>query len=301
MIINKHYIMYKNKVSLLILMLFCISISLGAVSANENVTNIDNLTAIDNPDSNNNLNAIEEIEKEDTLGQIDESNYNSSNNENATSNDVLGVSENDSSETLTLSVNPSEDLLTSSVDVYSAHTYHKKGYTFTVSANQYKKIQYVKHNKYDSPDDMNGHEAWFKVKTNKFYKYKKYIYKKVKVTKYKWKYKYVLTGKSYYKNGRYHYKNYNKVRTYYNKGWKYHAYASESNSQGGYNDYAVVKKKVKYTATKKVKTNKYKTAKKRIYATIETHRTGDYPNMYYMVTYDFYVFGFGYIKCGGAL
>lgn len=109
-----------------------------------------------------------------------------------------------------------------------------------------------------------------------------------------------MTGKSYYKHGMYHYKSYNKVSSYYKKGWKYHAYASKSNSNGGYNDYAVVKKKVKYTATKKVKTNKYKTIKKRVYATIETHRLGNNP-MYYAVTYDFYVFGSGYVECGGVL
>ena len=60
----------------------------------------------------------------------------------------------------------------------------------------------------------------------------------------------------------------------------------------------------KHKVFTKVKTNKYTKingVKKRVYASIETHRTGYYPNMYYCVTYDFYVNGYGYIKFGGTL
>ena len=63
--------------------------------------------------------------------------------------------------------------------VCAGHTYHKKGYTFTVSDNQYKKIQYVKKHKYDSPNKMKNHKVWFKVKTGK-YKTVKVGSKKVK-------------------------------------------------------------------------------------------------------------------------
>lgn len=52
----------------------------------------------------------------------------------------------------------------------AGHTYNKKGYRFTVSDSQYKKIQYVKKHKYASPKKMSGHKVWFKVKTNKKYK-----------------------------------------------------------------------------------------------------------------------------------
>lgn len=275
--------MCKNKIGLIILIGICICLSLGSVSANDNGGIDDNLTAI------NYLNSIESYSN-DNLTQVDDSNYNSTEENEIYSDNQLGVAINDSS----------QDTLSSSVDVYTEHTYYKDGYTFTVSADQYEKIQYVNENKYDSPDDMDGHKVFFKVKTGEFYKYKKYIYKNVKVTKYKWAYKYVLTGKSYYKRGIYHYKSYNKVNRYYQKGWKYDSYASKRNGQGGYNDYAVVKKKVKYKATKKVKTNKYTTVKKPIYAKLETHRTGGNP-MYYVVTYDFYVDGVGYIAFGGIL
>lgn len=55
----------------------------------------------------------------------------------------------------------------------ASHTYHKKGYKFTVSNSQYKKIKYVKKHKYDSPKKMSKHKVFFKVKTNKFYKNKR--------------------------------------------------------------------------------------------------------------------------------
>lgn len=54
----------------------------------------------------------------------------------------------------------------------AGHTYHKKGYKFTVSNSQYKKIKYIKKHKYDSPNKMSKHKIWFKVKTNKYYKNK---------------------------------------------------------------------------------------------------------------------------------
>ena len=53
--------------------------------------------------------------------------------------------------------------------VSASHTYHKKGYKFTVSNKQYKKIKYVKKHKYASPNKMIGHKVNFKVKTNKYY------------------------------------------------------------------------------------------------------------------------------------
>ena len=136
--------------------------------------------------------------------------------------------------------------------VSASHTYHKGKYSFTVSDSQYKKIQHCK----NTGEPMDG----MVIKT----KYKKTVkvpkYKNKKVIKTKWKHKYVLTDKSYYKNGKYHSKHYNTVDKYYKKGWKFDSYASEKNSKGGYNDYAYVKKKVKYTTTKKVKTG-YKKVK----------------------------------------
>lgn len=51
--------------------------------------------------------------------------------------------------------------------VSAGHTYHKR-----VIHSRFQianiKIQYVKKHKYDSPNKMNGHKVWFKVKTGKY-------------------------------------------------------------------------------------------------------------------------------------
>lgn len=63
--------------------------------------------------------------------------------------------------------------------------------------------------------------------------------------------------------------------------------------------YASPQKMAKHKLFCKVKTNKFvklNGVKKRVYASIETHRS-----RYYVVTYDFYVNGYGYIYFGGAL
>lgn len=93
--------------------------------------------------------------------------------------------------------------------------------------------------------------------------------------------------------------------TYHKKGFKFKV----SNSQ--YKKIKYVKKHSHASPSKmakhkvffKVKTNKvyvyksgYKTVRKPVYASIETHRSGKY-----YVTYDFYVNGIGYVKFGGKL
>ena len=63
--------------------------------------------------------------------------------------------------------------------------------------------------------------------------------------------------------------------------------------------YASPSKMIKHKVNCKVKTNTFvhvNGVKKRVYASIETHRSG-----YYRVTYDFYVFGYGYIYFGSEL
>ncbi len=55
------------------------------------------------------------------------------------------------------------------------------------------------------------------------------------------------------------------------------------------------KKMSKHKVWFKVKTNKFY-KNKRVYASIETHK-----GSHYYVTYDFYVYGYGYIKWGGTL
>lgn len=85
----------------------------------------------------------------------------------------------------------------------AGHTYNKKGYKFTVSNNQYKKIQYIKKHKYDSPKKMGKHKVWFKVKTNKYYK-KKPVYASIETHKsnhYYVTYDFYVNGYGYIKWG----------------------------------------------------------------------------------------------------
>lgn len=150
----------------------------------------------------------------------------------------------------------------------ASHTYHKGGYTFTVSDNQYKKIQEVKKGNFK---DVN---YYIKTKHTKTVKVPKY--KNKKVTKYKWKHKKVV----YEYITWYPYKGVkvSNLKDYYNNGWK--KYSSGSNTlknnkkYGAYN-YVLLKKKVPYTTTVKVK-NGYKNVRCPVYALIAPgdHKVG---------------------------
>lgn len=150
--------------------------------------------------------------------------------------------------------------------VSASHTFKVGKYKGTVSDKQYKKLKTSKkkHKDYEVT-----------VKTGKYYTYKKPIYKKKKVTKYKWEYKTVLQTKTVYNSDFSESTDYDyDVDKYFDKGWTYYGYKSvEENDGHVYKFYAKFKKKVKYTTTKKVKTG-YKKIKVPIYMTIATYRGG---------------------------
>lgn len=138
--------------------------------------------------------------------------------------------------------------------VAASHTYHKGGYSFTVSDSQYKKIQDVKNGKSDSID------LYIKTKHKKTVKIPKY--KNKKVTKKKWVKKYVKVWEHNYVKGTY--KTY-KVPSKY-KSWKYVGDTSKNTGESDIG-YHVFKKKVKYTATVKVE-NGYRKVKAPVYASV---------------------------------
>lgn len=154
--------------------------------------------------------------------------------------------------------------------VNASYTCKKGRYTFTVSDNQYKKIEYVKtHNDTKNLEMV----ADFKVKTNKYYDYKKPKYKLKKIKKYKWIYKTVFVGERHYniKCNSSTYKNSVNIGDYYSShGWKRcGGYIKKYNGGRDVKYYSKFKKKVKTTATKKVKIG-YKKLKLPIYAVIIT-------------------------------
>lgn len=147
------------------------------------------------------------------------------------------------------------------VKKYKKYHYFNAGkYTGKVTHKQYMKLVRAK---------FNGKNAdVYNVKTGKYYIYKKPVYKTVKVKKTKWIYKKVLSYESfYYDDGSIDSYSYD-LTSYYNKGWKYYG-SYDKSYVDGYESYVKLKKKVKYTATKKVKTG-YKKAKSPIYMDIET-------------------------------
>lgn len=163
----------------------------------------------------------------------------------------MNIRKDNSDEVLSKQVNSSEEVLSSSVIVYSNHVYKVGKYTFKLSDKQYKdiknrKVHYVRVNSKDS-------------KTVKIPKYKN-----KKVIKCKWKYKKVRwEGLTRYPYTGIKLAN---LKSYYNSGWKKVTYGYEtaynSNRFLGYN-YAILKKKVYYTKTKKVKSG-YKKVKLKV-------------------------------------
>lgn len=260
--------MYKKKLMLpALLAVFCFLIAMGSLAAADNSTFNDDLSITEDNSSPDQLNSIE---KTDTLN----SDFNESSLEKSISDQSedeedehleksdennLTVIDNASDEILSIPVNSTEEVLSSSVSVSSSsgHIFYKGGYKFKVSANQYKKIrQAIKVGKKQKFLDW-GFE--FKVKTNKVIKVKilkktKTKYKKVRYeafTPYPYRGIKVANLKNYYKNG------WKKCRTGYEStyGQKYLGY-----------NYVILKKVYKT----------YKTVKMRVYANINYVGSEDY-------------------------
>lgn len=246
MLLNKYNNMYKNKLFLIVMAIFCLILAIGSVSASEYSNSSDNLSYADDSQSIDELNAVDDVDSENVGKSVDSDNE-----------DNLSASDNN--ELLSQESNSSKEILSSSVSVSSGHTYKKLGYTFKVSANQYKKIR--------EAINMGKKQKFldwgfkFKVKTNKVIK--------VKVVK---------STKKYYKKVRYEgltrypYKSVKlaNLKNYYNNGWKKYSQGFESvygksSKYLGYN-YVKLKKVVK----------KYKTVSKRVYAIISYVGKYDY-------------------------
>ena len=239
--------MNKKGVILILLAIFAIGFSISTVSAIDDTNSTEDLSSISDSDSLDDLNTIESINSSEKLDKCEDS--------SAIEN--LSVSEN-SSEPLELSINSSDNVLSSSVSVSNGHTFHKGGYSFTVSPYQYAKIKNAintgkKHKFLDYGFD-------FRVKTDKVITTKvlvktKTFYKKVRYegfTHYPYRGIKLVNLKKYYKNG-----------------WKKYAAGSEqiknSKKYLGYN-YVKLKKTVKT----------YKKVKMRVYADISYVGEYDY-------------------------
>lgn len=281
--------MYKNKLMLsTLLAIFCFLIAINSVAAIDNSTFNDELAVTDNLTSQNQLNSInpdsnlneqpleknsdenltKSEDKEDELSIIkDYERLEKSDESNLTTAD------NTSDEIISMPVNSTADVLSSvSVSSSQGHIFHKGGYTFKVSANQYKKIrQAINIGKKRQFLDW-GFE--FKVKTNKIHKYKKPIYANKKVTAYKWIYKRVEVSQETFWNWEWRFYA-DKTKT--KNGWICYK-LSETDYEDGipYTHYVHFKKKVKYRTTKKVRTGKYKPVNMRIYANIKYVGSQDY-------------------------
>ena len=258
----------KKLLVLLILAIFSIGITISSVSAIEDSNLTDNSTTVDEFNCDT-LNVGDEKDSYDTLSKSDDLNSNN-----------LSINENSSSEILSLNVDSQNQAISSSASGSSnkGHTYHINGYTFTVTANQYKKIKNAI--KMGKKQDWLDNGFKFKVKTNKIYTYKKPIYKTKKVTKYKWKYKKLRVSQEKYWD--YEWKYYTNKKT---KGWICYKLMETDFEYGiAHKHYVYLKKKVKYAAKKKVKTGKYKKVKMRVYATIKYEGWSRYyggPHYYY--------------------
>ena len=239
---------------LLILVIFCMGVSVGFVSANDNSTSY-NLTMAENTEQVDTLNAADNDDSSDNLSQSENSDENLSQIVDSNTSDNLATKNDNSDEVLSKQVNSSDEVLSSSVIVYSNHVYKVGKYTFKLSDKQY--------------NDLKNHKVHYvRVNSKDFKTVKIPKYKNKKVIKYKWKYKKVRwEGLTPYPYTGIKLAN---LKSYYNSGWKKVRYGYEtaynSNRFLGYN-YAILKKKVYYTKTKKVKSG-YKKVKLRVSAQI---------------------------------
>lgn len=169
-------------------------------------------------------------------------------------------------------------------------TFSNKNYkTKTVSSKIYvkkaKKYYTIKYGKYSGKITYKqylkvlnaknkGKYAIVTVKTGKYKVYKDPIYKKVKVKKTKWVYKKVLRSEYWSWDGGSEWEDYDDWEYYTDNGWTWYGTVDKdkSYSDGSYYSahYYKLKKKVKYTTTKKVKTGKYKTTKYPYRISLET-------------------------------
>lgn len=299
---NISYIMANKKLLVfIILAIFCMGLTLNSASSIEFSNSTDNIAVVEENNSENSLNMcnnenlFDNLSKsEDSLNLVNEKEDNDNLSKSADSNDNLTFCESSTLEILCLNLKSQEEVLSSSVSVSNdkGHTYHINGYTFTVSANQYKKIK--------SAIKMGKQHDWldngfkFKVKTNKIYTYKKPIYKIKKVKKYKWKYKKLRVSQEKYWD--YEWKYYTNQKT---KGWTCYKLVETDFEYGvPHKHYVYLKKKVKYTAKKKVKTGKYKKVKMMVYATIKYQGWSMYDDgpHYYYPWVDFDAIKKGYSK-----
>ena len=268
---------------LIIFAIFAVGITISSVSAIDDSNLTDDLSIIDESSSIDSLNSIENSNPIESLNKNDESN----------SADYSSISQICPPQALSLDLNSKENVLSSSVSVSSnnnGYTYHMNGYTFTVSSNQYKHIKNAikMGKKHDWLDDGFS----FKVKTNKFYTYKKPIYKTKKVTKYKWKYKKLSVSQVKYWDWEYKYHTDKKTN-----GWICYKLMETDFDYGvPHKHYVYLKKKVKYKTTKKVKTGNYKKVKMRVYAVVKYQGWSEYYDgpHYYFPWVDFKAIKSGY-------
>lgn len=147
------------------------------------------------------------------------------------------------------------------VKKYQKYHYFKAGkYTGKLTHKQYMRLVKAK---------INGKNAqYYNIRTGKYYYTKMPVYKTVKVIKTKWVYKKVLSYEAfYYDDGTIDSYDYDLTR-YYDNGWKYYGSYSKEFIDG-YEHYVKLKKKVKYTTTKEVRSG-YKTEKSPILMIIST-------------------------------
>ena len=125
---------------LLISVIFCMGVSAGFVSANDNPIS-DNLTMAENTEQVDTLNAADNDDSSDNLSQSENSDENLSQIVDSNTSDNLATKNDNSDEVLSKPVNSSDEVLSSSVIVYSNHVYKVGKYTFKLSDKQYNEIK----------------------------------------------------------------------------------------------------------------------------------------------------------------
>lgn len=128
----------------------------------------------------------------------------------------------------------------------ASHTFKIGKYKGKISDKKYKQLKTA---------NKKGKYKRIVVKTGKYKTHKIAKYKKKKVTKYKWKYKKVLSFKSVTSSDWTDttYYDYD-LDKYFDAGWDIYGWTDTESDDGRiFKSYAKLKKKVKYTTTKKVK------------------------------------------------